>query len=160
MAFRTAARSSPSPSGASSSTMRAVERQQHAVEPARRGQALEERVLHVVERLPGHRARGHGVRGDRRDHLGPGGDEDVEESAHLGPGAAEPGQDLVSVEELGGAEVVQVRLLADEGVRLLHELPDRDPHRGLTSTRAKVRGQALTLRVLAASGGPDIKVKA
>jgi len=56
--------------------------------------------------------------------------QDVQEPAHLGPGAAEPGEDLVPVKELGGSEMLEVRPLADEGVRLLHELPDRDPHRG------------------------------
>ena len=151
MAFRTAARSSPSPSGASSSTIAPWSASSTPSSRPRRGQPLEQRVLHVVERLPGHRARGHGVRGDRRDHLGPGGDEDVEESAHLGPGAAEPGQDLVSVEELGGAEVVQVRLLADEGVRLLHELPDRDRAPGvrLRPFRHSARSPA--------PGGPEVR---
>ena len=109
---------------------RAVEGEEHAVEAACRGEPLEDGVLHVVEGRARHWPRRHGVRRDGRDHLDPRRPQDVQEPAHLGPGAAEPGEDLVPVKELGGSEMLEVSPLADEGVRLLHELPDRDPHRG------------------------------
>ena len=107
---------------------RAVEREEHAVDGPGRGQPLEERVPHVIEGRPRHRPRRDRVGRDRRDHLDAGGFQHVEEAAHLGPGAAEARDELVSVEKLGGPEVLEVRALADEGVGLLHELPDRDPH--------------------------------
>ncbi|HXT52257.1 MAG TPA: hypothetical protein VN811_14540, partial [Thermoanaerobaculia bacterium] len=97
---------------------RAVEGEEHAVEAACRGEPLEDGVLHVVEGRARHWPRRHGVRRDGRDHLDPRGAEDVEEPAHLGPSAAEPGEDLIPVEKLGGPEVREVRLLADKGVRL------------------------------------------
>jgi hypothetical protein len=100
-----------------------VEREEHAVDRPRRGQALEERVPDVLERRPGHRPRRDGVGRDRRDHLDAGGVQHVEEAPHLGPGAAEAREDLVSVQELGGAEVLEVRALATGG--LLHERRSR-----------------------------------
>ena len=110
---------------------RAVERQEHAVDRPRRRQPLEERVPHVLERRPGHRPRRDGVGRDRRKDLDAGRSQHVEEPSDLGPGAAEAFHDLGAVEELGRAEVFEVRALADEGVRLLHELTDcnADGHR-------------------------------
>ena len=132
MAFLTAARSSPSPSGASSSTIApwsASSTPSSRPAAARRSRSASFTWSNAA-RVTGPDDTAFAATVGTTST--PGGDEDVEEPAHLGPGAAEPGHDLVSVEELGGAEVVEVRLLADEGVRLLHELPDRDPHRGQT----------------------------
>ena len=108
---------------------RAVEREEHAVDGPRRGQPLEERVPHVIEGGPRHRPRRDRVGRDRRDHLDAGGLQHVEKAAHLGPRAPEARDHLVSVEKLGRPEVLEIRTLADEGVGLLHELPDRNPHR-------------------------------
>ena len=136
---------------------RAVEREEHAMNRSRCGQAFEHAVPDVLEHRPGHRPRGDGIGGDRRDHLDAGGDERVEEAAHLGPRAPEALDHLVAVEELGRAEVLEVRPLADEGVRLLHELTDRDAD----------RGQALTVTFRHFASSPaagescsEVKVKA
>ena len=102
-----------------------VEGQEDPVDPA---QPADQVAGDGVEGLPGQRPRGDAVGGHGGDHLDARRAQDVQEAPDLHPGAPQPGRDLLVPEELVALEVGEVGPLEDEGVGLLHELADGDPH--------------------------------